>query len=199
MLIARISEAAQCGIDLIQLREKDLPGRALESLTQAAVQAVRDHSQSTRLLINSRTDVAIACAAGGVHLTSTDISPLEVRRIWQSALASRQTLISVSCHSEADIIRAQAEAADLAVFAPVFEKKDAPSIEPVGLHRLHRVCSHEIPVLALGGVNLENAADCMKAGAAGIAGIRLFQQGNLRETVQKLRALGAAYVRSSST
>jgi thiamine-phosphate pyrophosphorylase len=83
--------------------------------------------------------------------------------------------------------QAQAAGADLALFAPVFEKKDAPNTRPTGLEALHQACQHQIPVLALGGVTLGNAADCLRAGAAGVAAIRLFQQNDVADVVRKLR------------
>ncbi|HYA23155.1 MAG TPA: thiamine phosphate synthase, partial [Terriglobales bacterium] len=190
-LLNKIAEAAACGVDYIQLREKDLPTRELESLAHAAVRAVqqtpearRGHSR-TRLFINSRVDVAIACRADGVHLRSEDISPKDVRRVW-SARRRDLPVIGVSCHTVTDVARAAAEGADFAVFAPVFEKKDVPDA-PAGLSALRQACQQNIPVLALGGVSLENARSCIEAGATGVAGIRLFQGGNLREVARLLQ------------
>src|ERR671922_1187851 len=131
-LLEKISEAARCGLDFIQLREKDLSGRELESLAREASKAIRLETGSTKLetrfLINSRTDVALAIGADGVHLPGNDISPQEVRTIWKKcgAGAFERKVISVSCHSEQDVLRAAAGQADLAIFAPVFEKKEAP-------------------------------------------------------------------------
>jgi thiamine-phosphate pyrophosphorylase len=190
-LLHNIAEAAACGVDYIQLREKDLPGRQLESLANAAVRLIHENARSkqptTRLLINSRVDIAIACAADGVHLRSQDISPRDVGRIW-SARRSDQPTIAVSCHSVKDVARAASEEADLAVFAPVFEKIGMPETHATGLSALREACRQKIPVLALGGVNLENARSCIEAGAAGIAGIRLFQAGNLADVVRLLRS-----------
>jgi len=195
-LLAKIAEAARWGVDLIQLREKDLPANQLESLARAAVQVIRGQTpqaaasgRRTRILINSRVDVAIACAADGVHLRSEDISPRDVRKIWRSsALDGGPPLIGVSCHGHADVAKARLEGADFAVFAPVFEKKGMPGTIPSGLEALHQVCQERIPVLALGGVTLENAISCLEAGAAGIAAIRLFQQGDIERVVARLRA-----------
>jgi thiamine-phosphate pyrophosphorylase len=98
-------------------------------------------------------------------------------------------LIGVSCHTPADVARAAVNGATFAVFAPVFEKKDAPGTQPAGLAVLEQACKANIPVLALGGVTLANARSCLEAGAAGIAGIRLFQENDVAETVKKLRSL----------
>lgn len=199
-LLRKIAEAANAGVDYIQLREKDLSGHALESLAKEAAQLIRETRSSTRLLINSRTDIALAAEADGVHLTSNDISPVDVRKIWREAHAPAQPIIAVSCHSEADVIAAEntsdrvaadvhvrPPSADFAVFGPVFEKRGAT--KTAGLDKLRRVCRHRIPVLALGGVTTENAHLCLEAGASGIAGIRLFQENDVAAVVTKLRGL----------
>lgn len=183
-LLAKVGEAAACGVDLIQLREKDLSTREFETL---AHEARRVAGQNSRLLINSRTDVAIACRADGVHLRSDDISPQEIRNRWpQSELHNRLT-VGVSCHAVDDVRRAASDGADFAVFAPVFEKNDDRSNISTGLAGLREACRQNIPVLALGGITLENAQSCLEIGAAGIAGIRLFQKNNVVEVVGRLR------------
>jgi thiamine-phosphate pyrophosphorylase len=85
--------------------------------------------------------------------------------------------------------QAEAGGATLAVFAPVFEKKDVPNAQLAGLAQLREACKVKIPILALGGVTLENAKSCLEAGAAGIAAIRLFQENNIAETVANLRRI----------
>jgi thiamine-phosphate pyrophosphorylase len=180
-LLEKIREAAIAGVDYIQLREKDLPTRDLEALAREAVKVIRGMAQTrTALLINSRTDVALAVQADGVHLRSDDISPKEVRVIWKCGVQ----LIAVSCHSPAEVIQAAAQGANLAVFAPVFEKKDA---NPTGLAALQKACAAKIPVLALGGITLANAQSCLVAGASGVAAIRLFQDNDIAEIVRCLR------------
>ena len=193
-LLAKIAEATRCGVDLIQLREKDLPIRELEILACAAVRVVRENSpprtekRETCLLINSRTDVAITCGADGVHLRSKDISPSDVQEIWFAGRQRTHALVSVSCHSAAEVAQAAADGSDFAVFAPIFEKKDAPQASPAGIAGLREVCRQKIPVLALGGITIENARACLDAGAAGIAGIRLFQENDIPEVVRRLKA-----------
>ena len=189
-LLDRIGWAAQCGVDFIQLREKDLCGRELEALARKAVEAIRAGGQKTRLLINSRTDIALAVGADGVHLRSKDVSPADLRRLWRMAGNESEPTLAVSCHTHQEVTAAQSDGADFAVFAPVFEKKDtrAPG---TGLEALHAACQQDIPVLALGGITLENAHSCLQAGAKGIAGVRIFQEGNLAETVSRLRALAS--------
>jgi thiamine-phosphate pyrophosphorylase len=191
-LLAKIAEAARCGVDFIQLREKDLPTRELEDLTRAALRVVQlpgtvTRELTTRLLINSRSDVAIACGADGVHLRSNDISPSEMRKTWAQTGHSAGVLVSVSCHSANDVARAAYDGADFAVFAPVFEKKDAPQANIAGLNGLREACRQKITVLALGGITLKNANACVDAGAAGIAAIRLFQENDIATVIRHLR------------
>jgi thiamine-phosphate pyrophosphorylase len=196
-LLAKIAEASRWGVDFIQLREKDLPTNELESLARRAVQVVRDEvpqtagsGRRTRILINSRTDVAIACGADGVHLRSDDISPRDARNVWRQSVREgegRNPLIGVSCHTASEVAEARFEGADFAVFAPVFEKRETPGTMPAGLEALRKACRENIQVFALGGITLENAGSCLERGAAGIAGIRLFQQADIRSVVARLR------------
>ncbi len=104
-------------------------------------------------------------------------------------LSREAPLIGVSCHSPAEVARASHSGATFAVFGPVFEKKDAPATPPKGLIQLKQSCDQGIPVLALGGITLENARLCFEAGAAGIAAIRLFQENDLAAVVRQLRGL----------
>ncbi len=211
-LLRTITGAARCGVDYIQLREKDLSARELLRLAQEARNAVaegvssalatRNSQLTTRLLINSRLDVALASGADGVHLRSDDISAADARAVWAKAAgerrsATRDFLIGVSCHTAEEVRRAASDGADLAVFAPVFEKGGKQGI---GITALRAACYAtpsaitpepspmvRIPVLALGGVSLENARACLQAGAAGVAGIRLFQDNDMAEVVARLR------------
>lgn len=188
-LLERIADATRCGIDYIQLREKDLCGRDLENFARAAIGVARQAGGPTKFLINSRTDIASAAGADGVHLRSSDVSPEDVETIWQRAETNRKPLIGASCHSQQDVVRAKHAGASFVVFGPVFEKKkDAPHDHPTGLNQLRSACQVGIPVIALGGVTIQNAASCIQAGAAGVAGIRLFQGGDLARTVDALRA-----------
>jgi len=185
LLVETSIEAARNGVDYIQVREKDLSSRELEKLALDIVGKVRETGNATRVLINSRVDVAFATGADGVHLRSNDISPADVRRIWKTAGLTSAQVIAVSCHTEQEVVAAKFAGADFVVFGPVFGKATTPGID---LDSLRAACGHEIPVLALGGVNAENAQSCLDAGAAGIAGIRLFQTGDARTTVAMFRA-----------
>jgi len=202
LLLARISEAARAGVDYIQLREKDLPGRELEALAREAVRIVRCANQQTRLLINSRSDVAIASGADGVHLPSSDIPASAGRAVWSAVLARTSKLetgslvIAVSCHTAEEVRRAEAEGADLAVFGPVFEKAGTPL--HAGVDALHCACQGHMPVLAIGGITLENAHACIEAGAAGVAAIRLFQQSNMSAVVEERKRIQTHVARAPS-
>ncbi len=199
-LLGRIAEAAAAGVDYIQLREKDLSTRKLQRLAKDATAEVRANSSTTRLLINGRADVALACGADGVHLPGDFLPASEVRALWMCA-SDRAPIIGVSAHSSEDVLAAEAQGADFAVLAPIFEKPGT-QLPGLGLNSISlasRWASSpddtasapkiSVPVLALGGVKLQNAARCLRAGASGVAGIRLFQQGDLRQTVRALRQL----------
>jgi thiamine-phosphate pyrophosphorylase len=198
-LLDKIAEGARAGVDYIQLREKDLLTRELESLAREAVgilKQLKTENPQLRpaLLINSRTDITLASGADGVHLRSDDISPQEVRAIWgkcgtsaPARLSTQSPLIGVSCHTTREVEQAEADGATFAVFAPVFGKKDAPNAHFAGLTQLREACKAKIPVLALGGISLENAKSCLEAGAAGIAAIRFFQENDIAQIVHMLR------------
>jgi thiamine-phosphate pyrophosphorylase len=198
-VLRRIAEASGAGIDYIQLREKELSPRELECLASEAVRAVRDNSRTAKVLINTRADIALACGADGVHLPSGELSASEIRALWMRC-CHHEPLIGVSAHSLADVREAEAHGANFAVLAPIFEKVQT-AVRGIGLDALREACSAgeqvygdesgsgRFAVLALGGVNLTNARACLEAGAAGLAGIRLFQSGKLLETVRKLREL----------
>jgi len=152
-------------VDFIQVRAKDLSGAALTRLTLDILHAA---APGVRVLVNDRADIAMACGSAGVHLRGDSISPVEVRRI-----APEGFVISVSCHSIEDVLRADAEGADLALLAPIFASPGKG--EPLGLEYLAEAARGvRIPVLALGGVTFANAAQCVAAGARGVAGIRMF-------------------------
>lgn len=189
-LLRLIADAALAGVDWIQLREKDLPSRELERLAREALRAVRQNSTTTKLLINSRADVALACGADGVHLPAGEIAASEVRGMWMRSRC--RPLICVSAHSAGDVREARAQGADFAVLAPIFEKVQTCT-PGIGLEALRTACAEaaalHFAVLGLGGITLSNARSCIEHGAVGVAGIRLFQQGDLFETVRRLREL----------
>lgn len=194
-LLPWIQNAARAGVDWIQLREKDLDAKPLCALAAAALAACSqfaiDAATRPRLLINDRLDVAWSAHAGGVHLGEKSLPVTQVVA-WRESLGASDFLVGASCHSLEAARQAAVDGADYIFFGPVF---DTPSKKafgaPQGLSKLETVCqSIAIPVLAIGGISSQNARECLAAGAAGIAAIRLFQQqpGRLAEEVSRIRA-----------
>jgi thiamine-phosphate pyrophosphorylase len=182
-LLAKIAECVAAGVDYIQLREKDLGGRELCQLAEEAMRLIPSGAR-TRLLINSRVDIALACGAHGVHLPANALRALDARAVFNTAGKS-DALIVVSTHSVEEVVDAHEQKADFVVFGPVFEKNSAMSAD--GLAKLGSACAISIPVFALGGVTVENVGQCREKGAAGVAGIRLFQQGRVAEIPGSVR------------
>ena len=211
ILLKKIAAAAAAGVDWIQIREKDLSekecnslvreamllttgstqGRAPKASTSAKTEAARE-SGSTRILVNDRLDVALAAPAGGVHLGEKSWPPEEAQRLVRTLDLEKDFLIGVSCHSLEAAKAAERGGASYLFFGPVFATPSKAAYgAPQGLKRLAAVCSAvRVPVLAIGGITLENAADCISARASGIAAIRLFQDApDMAAVVRNLRRL----------
>jgi thiamine-phosphate pyrophosphorylase len=186
VLLAQIAAAIEAGVDVIQVRERDLEARALAALVAAAV--ARTRGSRTRVVVNDRLDVALACQADGVHLRGDSVSPARVRRI-----APPPFLVGQSVHTVAEAI-AHAPFVDYLIAGTVWttasKPPDAPLIGVDGFAAIARAVA--MPVLGIGGVTIERAGALARAGAAGIAAIGLFRTGEgtpvpLRETVDNLR------------
>ncbi len=179
-LLADAVRWSELGVDCVQLREKTLAAGELVQLATAMTAVFRENGGTTKLLVNGRADIALAAEADGVHLTSApdELTPKQVRQLFARA-GRKAPVIGVSCHSVAEVERARNADADLMLFGPVFGKQVAGElvVEGVGLGSLRQACvaAGAVPVLALGGVDEENTVACVEAGAAGLAGIRLFQ------------------------
>lgn len=184
-LIGLVQAAVQARIDLIQIREKQLSARTLHYLAMRAVEITR--GSATRLLVNDRADIALASGADGVHLTSTSLDATVVRRTFGSDL-----LIGVSTHSLEEAAAARRGGADFAVFGPVFNTQSKPlQGTPLGLNSLSEATRAlaPFPLIALGGITMQNTHEALRAGAAGVAAIGLFSdEQKLQEIVREMKA-----------
>jgi thiamine-phosphate pyrophosphorylase len=183
-LLALIRAAAAAGVDWVQIRERNMPARELLALAKAATDACVGNA---RIIINDRLDVALAAGAAGVHLGGASLPAREVVRWCRAGNAAAGFSIGVSCHRLEEAREAETDGATYVFFGPVFETPSKKLFgPPQGVEKLAEVCrAVRIPVIAIGGVNEENAAECVRAGAAGIAGIRMFQEARAPESLQK--------------
>jgi thiamine-phosphate pyrophosphorylase len=190
-LVEKVAAAVRGRAGAVQLREKDLSGRALRALAQELLQIC--HAGGARLLINDRIDVALAVGADGVHLPADSFPVADARR-----LLGPDSLIGVSTHSLEEVLEAEREGADFAVFGPVFETPSkATQGPPQGLDRLgHVTASTSLPVFAIGGITAARVPAVRHAGAHGIAAIGAFLaaedvEGAARVLVEAMNADGA--------
>ncbi|HLH43453.1 MAG TPA: thiamine phosphate synthase [Bryobacteraceae bacterium] len=169
-LISALSRNLAAGPNWIQIREKDLPGRELYELVQRTREL--PNPRGVEILVNSRVDVALAAGAAGAHLPAGAPPPKFWRRLTPVGFR-----IGVSCHSVDEVREAEQEGADYAFFGPVFDPISKESARPaLGLGALSRAAmAVRIPVLALGGITSDNKRACISAGAAGVAGISIYQ------------------------
>jgi thiamine-phosphate pyrophosphorylase len=189
-VVARIDAAIEAGANWVQIREKDLAGRELLALARAAVRTAA--TRAALVFVNDRLDVALAAGAAGVHLGGESMRARDVIRWCREGNAPAGFRVGVSCHSLEDAREAERAGAACVFFGPVF---DTPAKRkfgaPQGIGKLAEACSAvRIPVIAIGGVDADNGAECLRAGAAGIAAIRMFQEAvdaaGLREKVARL-------------
>lgn len=176
-ILEQIQIAIEAGVDYVQIREKDLSSRELFDLSVFSQALAQKHD--TRILINDRLDIALAAGLNGIHLGQESIAPAIVR----ARVTSEDFLIGVSIHSLEELQNAIGQGVSYFTFGPVFfTPSKAKYGPPVGTEKLREACNlSEAPVFALGGINRQNFSECLRMGAAGIAGITLFQ--NNREPV----------------
>ena len=161
------ARAAAAGATMIQVRAKALTARELAALVRCVVAVAR----AVPVLVNARADIALACGAQGVHLPSDSLAPAFVRTI-----APAGFLVGVSSHNMEELAQAAREGADFAVYGPIFATRSHPDTPPLGLDALAAATRLvRLPIYALGGVTEQNAPLCISAGAAGVAGISLFE------------------------
>ena len=180
-LVAQARAAVAAGIDLIQVRERHLETRALAALVASLLEVTR--GSATRLVVNDRLDVSLACGADGVHLRADSMTAEAAR-----SLAPPGFLIGRSVHSAAEA-RAAVEA-DYLVAGTVFPTASKPHAIGLGVDGLRAIVSASpIPVLAIGGVTIDRVPAIASTGAAGIAAIGLFARDDLAESVRNTRRL----------
>ncbi len=161
-LVERVAQAVQGGVNMVQLREKDLPGGRLLALAKELKQAM---GQQAVLVVNERVDVALAAGAQGIQLGEEALPVTEARR-----LAGEEMLIGRSVHTPEGALRAQDQGADFLVLGTIFPSRSHPGESAAGVGLVARVVERvKLPVLAIGGVNQQNAYQVMKAGASGVA------------------------------
>src|SRR5215468_1142344 len=197
MLLRSIESVAAAGAHWVQIREKDLCGGETLELTRAALERLRVRAPRTRIIVNDRLDVALIAGAGGVHLSENGFSVSDARRLCDRFAHDSGKplgfLIGVSCHSLGAALGATRDGADYITFSPIFHTPSKAFYgPPQGVERLRKVRQAvQIPVIALGGITLDNVASCYDAGAAGVAAIRLFQDAtDLPAVVRSLRSPG---------
>ena len=182
-ILRLVRAAVDADVPLFQIREKSLNARVLFELVTRAAEITR--GSRTRLLVNDRSDIALSAGADGVHLTTQSL-PVEVVR----SICGAEFLIGVSTHSLDEALAARAGGADFIVFGPVFETESKRAYgAPLGIDKLAEVARAlgEFPVVAIGGITLDNADECFQAGARGIAAIGMLSNGeNMKDRIYKI-------------
>jgi thiamine-phosphate pyrophosphorylase len=150
---------------IVQVRALGMSARDLETNANELVAA-----SPVPVLISSRCDIALATGAAGVNLPERDIPVADARTLLG------QRLIGRSVHSLPAALKAEHDGADFVIFGPVWTSESHLDSVPTGIEALAELArALHIPVLAIGGVTRERIAECVAAGAAGYAAIRLFQ------------------------
>ena len=194
-LLELVSAAVTAGVDLIQVREPDLSDLELFRLVAECVDLAR--GSSTAVLVNDRLDIALATGADGVHLKECSVSPSLIR-----SHAPEGFLLGRSVHATEDAVRIGEEGeVDYLQFGTVYSSRSKPESEACGIDVLEEtVRTVSLPILAIGGITVDNSFEVFCAGAAGVAAIGLFADGEAPGDSDAIgHVLGSvrrAYVRS---
>lgn len=194
-VLEKIRTAIDAGVDWIQIREKDLPGRDLLVLAHSAVNLANEtRAHRPRVIVNDRLDIALASGASGVHLGGESLPAADAIRWCRSGNAPANFTVGVSCHSLEQARAAESAGANYIFFGPVFDTPSKrPFGAPQGIAALSGVCrSVQIPVVAIGGITAVNARECFQVGARGIAAIRMFQETTAEELSDVIRKVRGA-------
>lgn len=195
-ILKQIHLAIKAGVDLLQIREKDLSTRELLTLAQQA--RALSQGYPTQVLVNDRLDVALAANLHGIHLSQTSPQTSTIR----TRLSKKQFLIGVSTHNIKEVEQAFQEGADFVTFGPIFATPSKLSFgSPLGISALKKILQKKNhSILALGGVNEKNYKQCLEVGARGIAGIRIFQQPEptVRKIICAIRSHSSTWTSKSS-
>lgn len=155
-----LEEACELGVCAIQIREKQI------DMAYASKVCALAHNFGVKVIVNERTDIALAIQADGVHLPERGLPPHAVKALRHSLL------VGVSVHSIQKAQQAENEGADSLLFGPIFETASKPGMVPQGLPQLANIVKKvSIPVYAVGGISHFNYQQCLDAGAKGVAGI----------------------------
>ncbi|HHV45089.1 MAG TPA: thiamine phosphate synthase [Firmicutes bacterium] len=186
---AVLEEALAAGVTFLQLREKDVDPVTLLKLAKGARSIAERHK--VPFVVNDHVDVALACNADGVHIGQGDLPAKDVRR-----MIGPEKILGVSAQTIEQAIQAEREGADYLGVGTIFPTSTKPDAQPVDLKTLKEICAAvSIPVVAIGGIDAENALQLKGCGLAGIAVVSaIFAQDNIREAVTKLRQVARQVV-----
>ena len=202
-ILAKIEAAVEAGIDWVQIREKGMPARQLLAIARSAIEMTKrkpappagPDRRGSLILVNDRLDIALAGDAAGIHLGRESLPAQDVIGWRRRRKMVTDLMVGLSCHTIDELRQAEDAGVDYAFFGPVF---DSPAKRlfgpPLGIPKLAAACqATRLKVIAIGGVTLENSAECLHAGAAGIAAIRMFQQtrdpAELKTVVERLHSI----------
>jgi thiamine-phosphate pyrophosphorylase len=203
-ILAKIEAAVRAGVDWVQIREKEMPAGRLLEIARAAVGMTNrkpappggEGRPEPLILVNDRLDIAIAGDAAGIHLGRESLPAQDVIGWRQRRKMVRDLMVGISCHTIDELRQAEDAGVDYVFFGPVFDTPaKRPFGPPLGIAKLAAACrATRLKVIAIGGVTLENSAECLHAGTAGIAAIRMFQQtrepAELKKVVKSLHSIG---------